>query len=105
SLRAELRDGFRIVMGIPETAGLLLITIFANLLLWPVYEAFMPVFAAERLHLGPNGLALLLACAGTGSLIGSLIIARLGDFPGKGAVFVFGTIAWTLSWTAFALSR
>jgi len=93
-----------VVAASPAAVGLLLVTIVANLLLWPVYQSFMPLFAGQQLGLGPTGLALLLASAGTGGLIGSVVIARLGDFRHKGAAFVYGTVACALTWTVFALS-
>jgi MFS family permease len=65
----------------------------------------MPVFAKGVLHLGPDGLGWLLAFSGVGALIGSLAIAFLGDFRGKGAMFVYGTAVWGACWTLFALSR
>jgi predicted MFS family arabinose efflux permease len=65
----------------------------------------MPVFAADVLHLDAAGLGWLLTCSGVGGLIGSLIIASLGDFRFKGALFVLGTATWGVLWSLFALSQ
>ncbi|MFB8764665.1 MFS transporter [Nocardiopsis alba] len=82
--------------------AVLLVTLAANILLWPIYQSFMPVFAEEVLHLDARGLGLLLTCSGVGGLLGSLFIASLGDFRGKGALFVFGTATWGLLWAVFS---
>lgn len=83
--------------------AVLLITVAANTLLWPIYSSFMPVFAAENFHLDAAGLGGLLTAAGLGGLIGSLVIAGLGDFRYKGAVFVLGTGIWAAFWVLFSL--
>jgi predicted MFS family arabinose efflux permease len=85
--------------------AVLLVTLAANTLLWPVYQSFMPVFAEESLGLGAAGLGALLTCSGIGGLVGSLVIAGLGDFRRKGALFVVGTAVWAVLWAFFALSH
>ncbi|WP_052226612.1 MFS transporter [Microbacterium mangrovi] len=82
----------------------LAVTFAANILIWPVYQTFMPVFAGDVLDLDAAGLGALMTCAGLGGTIGSLLIASLGDFPRKGAVFLAGTASWGVLWAAFALS-
>lgn len=81
----------------------LLITLAANTLLWPIAQSFMPVFAQESLGLDAAGLGWLLTCAGVGGLTGSLVIAWLGDFRFKGGMFVVGTAIWGTLWSLFAL--
>jgi len=98
-------SGLRIISRNRLAATVLLITVAANIFIWPVFQSFMPVFAEQSLGLGAGGLGVLLTCAGVGGLIGSLIIARLGDFRYKGGVFLFGTLAWALLWAVFAQSR
>ncbi|MGW1408892.1 MFS transporter [Streptomyces sp. NPDC002403] len=100
-----LTSGFRTVLTSRLTSAVLLVTLAANVLLWPVYQAFMPVFAKEALGLDAAGLGWLLTCGGLGGLAGSLGIAMLGDFRFKGGLFVLGTAAWGALWSLFALSR
>ncbi|WP_427890735.1 MFS transporter [Kribbella sp. GL6] len=83
----------------------LLVTLAANTMLWPVAQSFMPVFAQESLGLNAAGLGWLLTCAGVGGLTGSLVIAWLGDFRFKGGLFVVGTSIWGALWALFALSH
>lgn len=94
--------GFRRVVGNRLALAVLLVTLAANTLLWPVYQAFMPVFA-ESLGLGAAGLGWLLACCGAGGVLGALLIAALGDFRFKGGLFVLGTAGWAALWAIFAL--
>ncbi|MEV6144534.1 MFS transporter [Streptomyces sp. NPDC051992] len=100
-----LTSGFRTVLTSRLTSAVLLVTLAANVLLWPVYQGFMPVFAKEALGLDAAGLGWLLTCGGLGGLAGSLVIAMLGDFRFKGGLFVLGTAAWGALWSLFALSR
>jgi predicted MFS family arabinose efflux permease len=83
----------------------LLVTLAANVLIWPVYQVFMPIFAIDVLHLDAAGLGWLLTCSGIGGLTGSIIIASMGDFEFKGGLFVLGTAAWGFLWFLFALSH
>ncbi|MGO4622156.1 MFS transporter [Ensifer sp. 2YAB10] len=96
--------GFRTISGNVLLRSVLGVTFLANILLWPIYQGFMPVIAKEHLGLTPQGLGLLLACAGTGSLAGALVIASLGDFRYKGGLFLVGTAVWGGLWAVFALS-
>ena len=99
-----LSAGFRTILSNRLLACVLTITFAANIFLWPIYHGFMPVIAKEHLGLAPQGLGWLLACAGTGNLVGSVVIASLGDFRFKGGLFVLGTAVWGALWATFALS-
>lgn len=96
--------GFRTISENVLLRSVLGVTFLANILLWPIYQGFMPVIAKEHLDLTPTGLGWLLACAGTGSLAGALVIASLGDFRYKGGLFLIGTAIWGGLWATFALS-
>lgn len=97
-------DGLGTIRRRRVAVAALTVTLAANILIWPVYQTFMPVFAAEVLHVHAAGLGALMTCAGLGGTIGSLVIAAFGDFPRKGAVFLAGTACWGTLWAAFALS-
>jgi len=99
-----LVDGFATIGRHRIAVAVLLVTLSANILIWPVFQSFMPVFAEDVLRLDAAGLGAMLMCAGLGGVVGSLVIAALGDFRGKGALFVCGTAAWGVLWALFALS-
>ncbi|MEU4195686.1 MFS transporter [Kribbella sp. NPDC026611] len=96
--------GLRAISRNRLASTVLLITLGANIFLWPIAQSFMPVFASS-LGMGASGLGWLLTCAGVGGLLGSLVIAWLGDFPFKGGLFVVGTAVWGTLWALFAISR
>ncbi|MEO7587949.1 MAG: MFS transporter [Arachnia sp.] len=102
---AMVASGLRSIASNPLASATLLITLAANTFLWPVYQSFMPVFAKESLSLDAAGLGWLLACSGIGGLVGSVVIASLGDFRFKGGLFVVGTAVWGVLWALFALSH
>ncbi|WP_245708683.1 MFS transporter [Ruania alba] len=97
--------GLRIIARNRLAAAVLGVTLAANILVWPVYQAFLPVFAGDQLGLTATGLGFLLTCSGVGGLLGSLAIAGLGDFRRKGGLFVIGTGLWGVLWVAFAWSH
>ncbi|WP_350274418.1 MFS transporter [Kribbella sp. HUAS MG21] len=98
-------SGLRAIARNRMASTVLLITLAANILIWPIAQSFMPVFAEESLGLDAAGLGWLLTCGGVGGLLGSLVIAWLGDFRHKGALFVVGTAAWGAAWAFFGLSH
>lgn len=100
-----LTGGFRMILSSRLASAVLLVTLAANVLIWPIYQGFMPVFAADVLGLDAAGLGWLLTCSGIGGLTGSLIIAWLGDFGFKGGLFVLGTATWGVLWSLFGLSH
>ena len=97
-----LTAGFRAVFASRLATAVLLVTFAANILLWPIYQGFMPVFAEVFLRLDADGLGWMMTCSGLGGLAGSLVIARAGDIRRTGALFVAGTGVWALAWVAFA---
>ncbi|MFC4139065.1 MULTISPECIES: MFS transporter [unclassified Microbacterium] len=98
-----LVSGVRLIGRNRLAVGVLMVTVVANTFLWPVYQSFMPVFADQRFGLDADGLGIMLSCSGIGGLIGSMVIAALGDFRRKGALFVFGTMVWGALWAVFAM--
>lgn len=102
---AEVADGFRIALGDRHMASVVFVSFAANVCGWPVYQAFMPVFAREVLDVGPGGLGALFSAAGAGSLLGSLLIASLGDFRRKGLYFITATGLFGIFFALFALQR
>lgn len=79
---------------------------FFNAVFGLSYVVLMPVFARDVYGLGPQGLGLLLSASGIGALVGTMIVASLGDFPRKGLLIVggavvFGTLLITFSMSPF----
>ena len=95
-LLSDLIEGFSIAIHNRAIGAVLLATIAANVLAFPILQAFLPVFAEEILNVGASGLGLLVSMNGLGALIGCLLISTMGDFSGKGKLYLSGTISFGL---------
>ena len=91
----NLADGLRYVAGHRTLRAMVLITVLANLLLFP-YMHMVPVMARDVLGVGPVFMGLLQAAPGMGSFIGAISIASLTRLSHHGRVMLGGTL------TAFA---
>ena len=104
SLGRMLFGGVGRILRIRVVLAVIIVTVATNALMWSIYQGFMPVFAEQSLGLDAAGLGALLTCFGAGGIVGSLVLASLGDFPHKGAVFLGGTAVSAVCWAAFTLS-
>ncbi len=77
----------------------------AMLFFGPSNTLILPIFATQILHLSPVQLGLLFSAAGLGTIIGSLVVASLGDFQHKGILLLSSLLIWTTSLLIFALSN
>ena len=100
----NLIEGLVYVFQTPLILGVLAVTVVMNLLGFP-YQHMVPVVGRQVLGLGPLLTALLLAADGFGALIGSLIVASLGDVRRKGRLFVVGSILMMSAVLLFSLSQ
>jgi len=66
------------------------------------YRTFMPKFAAEVMGFEAAGFGLLMSAPGMGSLIGSLVVASLGNFRGKGKLLLAAGVTLGVSLLLFA---
>ena len=103
SIWRMLGEGFLAITRLRVVLAVLLITVATNFLIWSIHQGFMPVFA-HSMQLDAAGLGLLLTAFGLGGIVGSLVIAALGDFPRKGAVFLCGIAGMSVCWILFALA-
>lgn len=69
------------------------------------YVVLMPVFARDVLHSGLDGLATLTAAPGAGTILGSFLIASLGEIRRKGRLLILAGSAWVGLLLVFANSR
>ncbi len=103
SFRCSLMEAFRYVRDTPTVQWLLLIVAVSSLFGMP-YITLLPIFAADVLNVGSAGLGLLTGAVGIGAVIGSLLVAWVGDRFGKGRVVFFGSLGFAISLAGFALS-
>lgn len=101
-------DGMRFLLSKPVILGLILLDGALNF--FGAFRAVMPFFADQVLHVGPEGLGMLLGAPGIGAVAGSVVITALGDVRWKGRLVmatsvVYGLCAMPLGYSPwFALS-
>ncbi len=69
------------------------------------YQTLMPVFAQNVLHVGPQGLGILLSATGAGALLGALTVASLPNFRHRGRLQLTASAVYGVGLVVFALSR
>ena len=87
SFQSELMAGFRYVFHHPKVMPVLGLGIARTILLAPI-QTFLPVFAADVFRTGAFGLGQLAAAWSLGRVIGSLLVATLGDYRHKGRLLL-----------------
>ena len=104
----NMREGLRYARGNRDIFMVLLITFFVVSFAMP-YNALLPVFAEDVLHVGPEKLGLLASLSGVGAFIGALTVNWLGSGR-RGLLFIqaafltgAGLVAFCFS-TSYAIS-
>lgn len=103
SVLAELGGGFAYIWRTPLMRLLLLTAMLMPLFGFPV-QLVLPVFAKDVFEGGAGALAVLMAGAGVGGLIGALLTASLGGVQQKGRVMLAGGVAQGALFIGFALT-
>jgi MFS family permease len=98
-----LRDGFATLRCSQPIVGVLLISVFMNIMVFP-YMQLLPIFARDVLHSDAVGLGALSAAAGFGSVLGASAIAGSRRVPHSGMLFWVGSCVMCASLVGFAVS-
>ena len=101
---SELAAGARYIRENPLILGLLLFGFLPPVLALPFLTGLIPVYAAEVYGVGPAELGLLMSSVGGGFLVGTLILASIGDAGRKGMVIMGSIALMAASMAAFALN-
>ena len=83
----------------------LLIIAFVPIVIAMPYQMLMPVFAKSIFKVGETGLGLLMSAVGAGALIGSTLIASLGNYQRKGALMMIAGIVFGFFLIFFGFTR
>ena len=67
-------------------------------------SALVTIFARDVLHVGPEGLGLLLSAVGAGAIIGTIILVGTGELRRKGAIMITAGILYAAALVAFSVS-
>jgi len=103
SMAESLASGVRFVWAQPVILGALTLDLFSVLFGGAV--ALLPVFAAEILHVGPQGLGLLRAAPAVGAVLVSLSLAHRRPFRRAGPTLLWAVALFGLAMIGFGLSR
>ncbi len=101
---AEVGDGLRYIAADPQLRALMLAA-FATMLFGMPLQFLMPAFNADALGGGPDALGWLMGAMGVGAILGSLLLARMGETRHKGMAMFGLALAWALASGLFAVSR
>jgi hypothetical protein len=99
----SLATGIRFVRGQPVVLGALTLDLFSVLFGGAV--ALLPVFAAEILHVGPEGLGILRAAPAVGAVLMSLVLAHRRPMQRAGRTLLTSVALFGLAMIGFGLSR
>ena len=100
----DIKEGFRYMKDEPIILGLMIMG-FVPFTFGFSASFLLPAFNHDVIDGGPETLGLLMTAMGAGALCGSLTLARLGDFSGKGKVMFNCSILWAAALAGFALSN
>ncbi|HZN96305.1 MAG TPA: MFS transporter, partial [Gemmatimonadales bacterium] len=99
----SLATGIRFVRSQPVVLGALTLDLFSVLFGGAV--ALLPIFAAEILHVGPQGLGILRAAPAVGAVLMSLALAHMPPLRRAGRTLLLSVAVFGLCMIGFGLSR
>jgi MFS family permease len=100
---SDIAEGLRYVRRHPPVFGLIALSLMPFLFGMPI-NTLLPAFNHDVLLGGPDGLGYLLGSMGAGAIVGSLMMARMGDLKRKGFWLVTTCVAWGALMGVFALA-
>ena len=100
-----LAQGFKFAGKNPVILGLLILFAVQSLFGMPYLQVFVPWLALKVMDIGPEGVGMLLAVSGIGSLAGALFIATLGtNIHHRGMYIIGGLVLYGLALTGLGLT-
>lgn len=103
SMVRNLAEGLAYIRQDATLTALLILAAVPALFAMPYFQ-FIPIFARDILHTGPEGLGVLLTFNGIGALMGSLAGATAGRFRRVGFLMLAMLFLYALTIIGFALS-
>jgi MFS family permease len=102
SVMESLAGGVRFVRSQPVILGALTLDLFS--VLFGGATALLPVFAAEILHVGPEGLGILRAAPAAGAVLMSLVLAHRPPLKRAGRTLLANVALFGITMIGFGLS-
>jgi predicted MFS family arabinose efflux permease len=103
SVVQSIKQGFNFIRQREAMISLIVLAFSMTVVGFPII-AFLPVFARQVFHGGPEAYTALLASSGLGSVTGALIVAALGRKKNLGKAALVMLLAFGVTMTSFALS-
>jgi predicted MFS family arabinose efflux permease len=104
SVLTSMKEGIQFIRQQAAMEALIVLAFSMTLLAFPLI-VFLPVFAKDVFHGGPNLYTILLVCSGIGSICGALIVAAVGKHKYMGRSVLLMLMALGVLISGFALSR
>ena len=98
----EFKEGLIYIWNSPSVMAILCLAFLANLTAFPVSHGLMPFVAKDILLIDENGLGHLLAAFAIGSLLGSFILAWIGNQKYSNKLMLINLVAWYVMLVIFA---
>ena len=98
---ADIKEGLSYAASDPGRRGLLILMLITTLFGFS-YWALMPAWAREALDVQSDGLGILMAIMGIGSLVGTLGLAAVPSVRRRGLILTGGAIVWGATLAAFS---
>jgi MFS family permease len=103
SIGADMREGFKYVRQNEVVLGIMIVGIIPAFLSMPL-QSLMPIFAADVLHIGADGLGILMAVMGAGALTCSVVVATMSKLKQKGLVMLVSLVGMGITLILFSQS-
>ena len=102
SALADMKAGLSYVVENPPVFGLIVLSIIPFLFGMPL-NTLLPAFNEEVLAGGPDDLGLLVSAMGVGAIVGSLMLATMGDLRHKAGWLLATCVGWGAMVAAFGM--
>ncbi len=103
TVRGDMAEAFQYMRNEKLILGLVILG-FVPMTFGFSISFLLPAFNQDVVGGGPQDLGLLMAGLGAGALVGSLLLARVGDIGNKGRVLFATAYIWALLMAAFAFA-
>ncbi len=97
---SDMQEGLRYVLAHPQVFALIVLSILPFLFGMPL-NTLLPAFNQDVLHGHADDLGYLISAMGGGAIIGSLLMAAMGDLRRKGFWLIVSCLSWGVVTAAF----
>jgi len=104
SMLTSMKQGIAFIRNQGAMEALIALAFLMTFLGIPVLT-FLPVFAKDVFHGGPETFTTMLSISGAGAITGALMVAAMGNISNKGKVALTSLICLGLSIAGFAVSK